>query len=177
MRLFIAICFPDPVKDCLEAGIQHLRKQGHRASWCRRENLHLTLEFLGELDGPEAAITAMDQVTAQPFLLEFAPSGRFRRREGDLLWLGIQPGTELLQLQRKLHLALEHQGISLESRPYRPHLTLARRLRDQGEASFPFPLPPLVFVTGISLMLSQRTQQGMHYTELYRKELGASHGT
>lgn len=85
MRLFIAIAFPDKIKDRLKAGMDDLRRQGVRASWSRRENLHLTLEFLGELDSAKEAIAAMEQVQAAPFRLEFAPSGRFRRREGDIL--------------------------------------------------------------------------------------------
>ena len=61
MRLFVAIAFPETVKDGLEAGIRALRKQGVRASWSQRENLHLTLEFLGELDSPKPVIAAMEQ--------------------------------------------------------------------------------------------------------------------
>ena len=158
MRLFVAIAFPETVKDGLEAGIRALRKQGVRASWSQRENLHLTLEFLGELDSPKPVIAAMEQVQAAPFSLEFAPSGRFRRREGDIFWLGI-------------HSALKAQGLELESRPYRPHLTLARRLRDHGESVFPEPLPPAVQVSEFLLMRSERTPKGMRYTPLYRKKL------
>ncbi|MEI3111951.1 MAG: 2'-5' RNA ligase family protein [Oscillospiraceae bacterium] len=74
--------FRNKIKDRLKAGMDGLRSQGVRASWSRRENLHLTLEFLGELDSAKEAIAAMEQVQAAPFRLEFAPSGRFRRREG-----------------------------------------------------------------------------------------------
>lgn len=171
MRLFVAIAFPEAVKDELEAGMRTLRKQGVRASWSRRENLHLTLEFLGELDSPKPVITAMEQVQAAPFSLEFAPSGRFRRREGDIFWLGIRPNGALMELQKQLHSALKAQGLELESRPYRPHLTLARRLRDHGESVFPEPLPPAVQVSEFLLMRSERTPKGMRYTPLYRKKL------
>ena len=61
MRLFIAIAFPDKIKDRLKAGMDALRRQGVRASWSRRENLHLTLEFLGKLDSAKEAIAAMEQ--------------------------------------------------------------------------------------------------------------------
>lgn len=171
MRLFVAITFPEATKDRLEAGIRALRKQGIRASWTRRENLHLTLAFLGELDSPEGAIAAMEQVQAAPFPLEFAPSGRFRRREGDILWLGIQPKEELMHLQKQLYHGLKAQGISLESRPYRPHLTLARRLREHEGCVFPEPLPADVRVSEIVLMRSERTARGMQYTPLHCRRL------
>ena len=73
MRLFVAIAFPETVKDGLEAGIRALRKQGVRASWSQRENLHLTLEFLGELDSPKPVIAAMEQVQAAPFPWNLRP--------------------------------------------------------------------------------------------------------
>ena len=89
--------------------------RGFEPSWSRRENLHLTLEFLGELDSAKEAIAAMEQVQAAPFRLEFAPSGRFRRQEGDIFWLGIQPNEGLMELQKQLHHALQAQGLQLET--------------------------------------------------------------
>ena len=76
-----------------------------------------------------------------------------------------------MELQRQLYHALKAQGLQLESRPYRPHLTLARRLRDRGESVFPEPLPPAVQVSEFVLMLSERTPKGMRYTPLHRKKL------
>ena len=76
-----------------------------------------------------------------------------------------------MELQKQLHSALKAQGLELESRPYRPHLTLARRLRDHGESAFPEPLPLAVQVSEFLLMRSERTPKGMRYTPLYRKKL------
>ena len=49
MRLFLAINFPEGVKNALSSGMTALARRGVRANWSRRENLHLTLEFLGEV--------------------------------------------------------------------------------------------------------------------------------
>lgn len=76
-----------------------------------------------------------------------------------------------MELQKQLHHALQAQGLQLESHPYRPHLTLARHLRDQGEIMFPEPLPPAVLVSEFVLMLSQRTPKGMRYIRLHRRKL------
>ena len=46
MRLFLAINFPEGVKNALSSGMTALARRGVRANWSRRENLHLTLEFL-----------------------------------------------------------------------------------------------------------------------------------
>ena len=171
MRLFVAINFPDGVKDRLESAVEGLRRQGVKASWSRRENLHLTLEFLGELDSAAPVIAAMEQVRARRFSLRFAGSGRFRRAGGDIFWLGVARSGPLMHLQAELHEALRRAGMRLEERPYRPHLTLARRLRDRGETVLSNPIPGEVPVTGISLMRSQRAAGRLRYTELYWKEL------
>ena len=48
MRLFIAINFDDTELDAFEAARERLRDQAGAANYSRRENLHLTLAFLGE---------------------------------------------------------------------------------------------------------------------------------
>lgn len=171
MRLFIAINFPDAVKDSLESAVKTLRKQGVKASWSRRENFHLTLEFLGEVKRAAPVITAMERVKAQKFSLRFTDSGRFRREGGDIFWLGVARSEPLMRLQAGLHRALQREGLRLEERPYRPHLTLARRLRDQGETVLTAPILNEVPVTGISLMRSDRVEGKVQYTELYWREL------
>ena len=52
MRLFLAINFPEDVKNALSSGMTALARRGVRANWSRRENLHLTLEFLGRYGTP-----------------------------------------------------------------------------------------------------------------------------
>ena len=92
MRLFIAINFGDTALDAFEAARERLRAQAGRANYSRRENLHLTLAFLGELPGSrladiEAAMSAA-AAGAGAFTLSFDHAGRFRREGGDIWWLG-----------------------------------------------------------------------------------------
>ncbi|MFZ0789928.1 MAG: 2'-5' RNA ligase family protein, partial [Chromatiaceae bacterium] len=47
-----------------------------------------------------------------------------------VLWCGpTRPGPELLDLADRLEQALRRQGLAPETRPFRPHLTLARKVR------------------------------------------------
>lgn len=176
MRLFLAIDLPEPVKRQLEQGAGVLRQRGIRASWCRRETYHLTLEFLGEVPDPAPVRSAMERVTTPPFSLSFTGCGRFRGRGGDVFWLGVEPSEELLTLQAQLHRELSEAGFALERRPYRPHLTLARRLRYREELSLPGPLPEPVPVRYVSLMRSDLRRDGAHYTEIHRRELRSWEG-
>ena len=167
MRLFIAITFEDAVLDELEELMAQCRTLG-RGGWTRRDNLHLTLEFLGERKDSAAARAAMDAVTAGPVDLTLSGLGFFRREGGDILWLGVDRSPALLDLQKQLHQQLKARGLKLENRPYRPHLTLARRavMKDLP------PSPTLTqHVAAISLMESRRVDGVLTYTELYRKEL------
>jgi 2'-5' RNA ligase len=173
MRLFLAIQLPERTKRTLESAVQVWRRQGIRASWSRRENYHLTLVFLGEMEQPDKVISVMDQIQCEQFPLSFAPCGRFQSRRGDILWLGVQLTPALETLQSSLCRMLSQTGISLDLRPYRPHLTLARHLRHEDDLVFPGQLPSPFQVSSFSLMRSDLRPEGAHYTELYRKGLMA----
>jgi len=168
MRLFIAVTFDDAVLSALEELLRQCGRLG-RGSWTRRDNLHLTLEFLGELEETAAAEAAMDAVTAPGFDLTLSRPGFFRREGGDILWLGVEPAPGLLAVQRQLHQELLRRGLRLENRPYRPHITLGRRVLLDA----PPPCPALTQrVEGISLMESSRVNGVLTYTELYWRRLG-----
>ena len=49
MRLFIAIHFNDDIKNKLAREIEILKKQALSGTFSRKENLHLTVIFLGEV--------------------------------------------------------------------------------------------------------------------------------
>lgn len=167
MRLFVALTFEDAFLDALTQYLHSCRRLG-RGSWTRREQLHLTLEFLGELQDPVPAMVAMDAVTVPPFDLVTGQPGFFRREDGDIFWLGLEPSPPLLSLQRQLHTALSRQGLKLETRLFRPHLTLGR-----GVTLSQPPAPPQLaqFISGISLLESSRVDGALTYTEQYWRRL------
>lgn len=167
MRLFIAVTFDEELLYRLERLIGQCKALG-RGRWTRRDNLHLTLEFLGELTDIAAAQAAMDAVTAPAFPLILSGLGFFRRKDGDLLWVGVEHTPGLMEVQRQLHHELKHRGFRLENRPYRPHLTLGRQV---SMDRLP-PCPTLsAQVPGISLMESRRENGALTYDELYWRRL------
>ena len=58
MRLFVAIRFSPAVEEALWTAVGDLRRQG-AGTFTRRENLHLTLAFIGETDRLEDARQAV----------------------------------------------------------------------------------------------------------------------
>ena len=98
MRLFIALLFDGQTIEKILAVQEQLREWG-QGRFTRRENLHLTLTFLGEIpsDRVEAARRAMDRTTTPPLTLTFDHTGRFRQKEGDL-WCWALKKTRPLRL-------------------------------------------------------------------------------
>lgn len=180
MRLFLAILFEEPVKDRLCEAMELIRRSTRTSRLTRRENLHLTLVFLGELREAGKVREAMEEIRTSPFPLEIRGLGRFQRDGGDLYWAGIEPSLPLQNLYLELKNALASKGIAVEDRPYRPHLTLARQAVEKPETSF-YTLknrlePVKTKAAAVSLMKSERIEGRLVYTELCRKELRENKG-
>lgn len=124
-RLFVALAMPEAVGETL-SGLLHGVPD---ARWVTPENFHLTLRFIGEVDGGTAEEIAdtLSRVRAPSFTLELEGLGYFETR-GRLraLWVGARANAALAALQRKVENAVVAAGIAPESRKFKPHVTLAR---------------------------------------------------
>ena len=124
MRLFTAIALPESVARplmLLQAGVPGAR-------WQAREQLHLTLRFIGEVDGAMVGEIddALAAIAAPGFTLELKGTGSFGGRKPRDLWAGVAPNEVLLRLGRKIESALQRIGLEAEARKFTPHVTLAR---------------------------------------------------
>lgn len=125
MRLFIAIELPEEVKSIL----LRLRSAIPGARWVPREQLHLTLAFLGELDQAELPrlTEALSGIRAAGFELRFGATGCFpNRRQPRVLWVGLEQEPRLENLAAKIRNAVLSCGIPQEERPFSAHITLGR---------------------------------------------------
>lgn len=147
MRLFIAITLPAEVKAALAAQQEALRLQlpqeQRSVRWVAPEAMHLTLQFLGEVDSERVpAILAAIQQTSMsgdgtpPITLHLGPAGAFPNlRRPQTLWSGVGGDIVALgALQRRLSAALELLGFPPEQRPFSAHLTLGRVRREATSA-------------------------------------------
>lgn len=125
MRLFVAIPLPEDVR----ASLAVLGGGVPGARWVPEENLHLTLRFLGELDGNTAHDVAesLADVRGQPFELCCEGVGHFETgRQPRVIWAGISASAELKELQARVEKAVQRAGLPPETRKFSPHVTLAR---------------------------------------------------
>jgi 2'-5' RNA ligase len=165
MRLFIAIELPEEVRKML-AG---LRRDMAGLRWVPREQLHLTLLFLGEVGEGELEMLyrALGQIRFAPFSLKFTRPGSFPRSGPPrVLWFGIAGHPALEQLALRVKATVSACGIALEERPFHPHITLARirqpeagTLKDYIDDPLAINIPALA-VREFVLFQSRLTQQG-----------------
>ena len=124
-RLFIAIDLSDEDKKRIGSicyGLPETR-------WIPEEQIHLTLRFIGEVDGAayRRIIDALGEVRSEPFELKVRGIGHFPpRRTPRVLWLGLDKREALLQLRRRIEAKLQQTGLAPEGRKFSPHITIAR---------------------------------------------------
>ncbi len=123
-RLFVALAIPNPVAAALaltQSGVPG-------AHWQSREQLHLTLRFIGDVDGRDAAMIedALAAIQAPAFALAPHGVGEFGGKHPHALWAGVRASEKLLHLQRKVETALQRAGQPADGQKYTPHITLAR---------------------------------------------------
>lgn len=169
MRLFVAILLSEPVKDMLMQTIRQLQSAVLDGRFSRRENLHLTLAFLGE-SSLKPAQQALHQLSGPSFAMTVEGVGRFRRDGGDILWAGVRKNPDLSALALRVQQAFSQKGFSLEKRPFAAHLTLGRQvLLPEGFdlKAFSKMLPASSMqVERVSLMKSERINGRLTYTEM-----------
>lgn len=148
MRGFIALELPEEAKERLAAAARILAAGFLGARWVRPESFHLTLAFLGEVEGTELdcardAVQAAEGLGA--FNLVFSGTELLPERgPARVLALRVGPGARECgeaheRVSRALSLAVRNAGLPplnpewTDGRPFRSHVTLARA------GSRPFP--------------------------------------
>ena len=125
IRLFVALALPADVRHRLEG----MRGGLPGARWQSTEQMHLTLRFIGEVDG--AAFReigdALAYIQAEAFSLTLEGIGHFPQRgRVRILWAGVAPTPALMRLRERTEAAITGLGFAPDGRNYAPHVTLAR---------------------------------------------------
>ena len=135
-RLFFAVPIPDPAREQVASLMESVQSSvgdgSAKIRWVRVEGLHLTLRFLGPTPIERVPELTMALATVAsgiaPFPVTISGAGAF---PGPLhprtLWLRIEVGADRLSaLAADLGAVAAADGSQLESRPFAPHLTIAR---------------------------------------------------
>lgn len=187
MRLFVAINLADREKQRVQHAVTGLRSNRFPFRWVAPESVHLTLQFLGEVAEDRAARVegAVADLAADhgPLDLDIGGIGAFPNlRRPRVLWLGVEPAPELLALHEGLGRALEPLGFARETRPFSPHITLARTRAGARAAEFTglealaadISYSAEVHVASIDLMRSHLGREGARYEVVSARPLGGA---
>ena len=131
-RLFIAVPIEDKVRMVIVKGIfRDINVQKMPVRWTSYENLHLTMQFLGDVE--EKRIPDLRRIIDDLPLpekaeyLEFGSVGAFpNRNEPRILWLGIMENRYLQQIRWDMTASLRKMGFEADRKAFKPHLTLGR---------------------------------------------------
>ena len=131
MRAFVALEIPAPLRDSLRCIVADLRQQLPAARWVGSEAYHLTLHFLGDIEGE--LVTTLDERLSPvfearaPFEVQLAGGGTFPPgRPARVAWIGVENPMPVIDLASDVHSACAALAQRPERRSFTPHLTLAR---------------------------------------------------
>jgi len=181
IRSFIAIELPEQLKQelvILEAELKD--KSGISAKWVDPYSIHLTIKFLGNVsvDKIDGILSVMEKAVTgtSPFSLQITGLGAFPNlNRVQVAWVGLAGElNKLAELQKRLESGLVSFGFPVESRAFKPHLTLAR-VRDRVPlidrqrfgriiAETGFKAENDIKVASINLMKSELTREGAIYS-------------
>lgn len=181
-RVFTGIQLPKESKKAIYQQIQTLQEEYPSLKWVAQENLHLTLNFLGQID--KKTLTQVKAVLQKVrekctcFQVTLTYLGAFPSiKNPRVLWVGLGEGkSAVTELHRRLEEGFIPLGFPRNKKKYHPHLTLARcRNRapqglGEGIQNLPFQKEGLP-VTHITLFNSNLTPQGPIYKSLQSIEL------
>jgi 2'-5' RNA ligase len=123
-RLFTGLEIPADVGQTLS----NLRGGLPGARWIDPENYHVTLRFIGDIDGVSANEIAsmLFRVNRRPFEVKVQGLTSFGGRKPRAVVATIAPSRPLIELQAELERLMQRIGLDPEGRKFIPHVTLAR---------------------------------------------------
>jgi RNA 2',3'-cyclic 3'-phosphodiesterase len=123
-RLFAGLEVPAEIGQSLS----NLRGGLPGARWIDPENYHVTLRFIGDIDGMSANEIAsmLFRINRKPFEVKVQGLQSFGGRKPRAVVASVEPSRPLIELQAELERLMQRLGLDPEGRKFTPHVTLAR---------------------------------------------------
>jgi 2'-5' RNA ligase len=140
VRSFISIDLEDQqILSRIVSILSSLQALGGDLKPVERENIHITLKFLGNVSTPRLAEvkSSLKQLDVPAFTAEIKGAGAFPNlNHMNVLWVGVNEGwSQVEQIYEQVEKLLSSLGFRRENRPFSPHITIARvrsaRKRDE----------------------------------------------
>ncbi|MBI2675831.1 MAG: RNA 2',3'-cyclic phosphodiesterase [Candidatus Aenigmarchaeota archaeon] len=182
MRLFFAADIDENIKEKIAEASQILEKTNADAKFVKKESLHVTLKFLGEVEDSLAdeiaskgseAVRSMNHFDALFKGMGYFGSPRFPK----VIWIGVQDNGMMAEISKRLNEKLDY--IRKEEREPEPHLTIARIKSPRNSERLLSSLKNFenyefgkMTVNGIKLKKSTLSRDGAEYGDAASIKLG-----
>ncbi len=193
LRAFIAIEFPQNIKDAIERQTARLRQTlgNDLVRWVPAQNMHVTLKFLGDIAASHVEflkqMIARESESHQQFDLQIGGLGSYpTSKRPRVLWVGLHAPADLASLQKSIEAGACRLGYEQEERPFSPHLTLGRVRQNLSPADLPKIRSALdniqlgnigtARVDSVHLIRSDLQPSGSIYTNLFSAPLTKTRG-
>lgn len=162
-RLFFALWPNEETRNQLDQVAQQFKNENILLT--KKNNLHITLEFLGEVseDDQQALKETVSKITGEIFDIELTRVGWWNKPQ--ILWIGTtQIPKQLLSLVKSIKKCAKQQGLKTDQREYKPHVTIARKVKQVIVPTETFLIPWQV--NSFALVISKSTESGVNYQVL-----------
>lgn len=168
MRVFYALTFKKEDKDRIAVYRDQVANISDKGRFILTDNIHLTLEFIGNIRSDELKFyeEALDGIPIEPLELTINRLGKFKKKNKDIIWLGLEKNDDLMDLQKNLIKHLEELGHESERGKYRPHITLGRQVIIGDNLNSIYIEPLRVKAHSVALMESKRVNDVLVYEVL-----------
>ena len=178
VRTFISFETPEDIKMKMIQAQHVLKKARTHVKWDPPEKFHVTIKFLGDVDGAilPSLISRIEEISDpySAFPVAYQVVGAFPNLKNPrVIWIGCQnPEGTLLSLKTSLEEDLIPFGFELEKRPFHAHVTLGRVKGSKYLSDLTPMLEKLTFepknatITEIHVMKSVLKPEGSEYTVL-----------
>ncbi|MBI5352110.1 MAG: RNA 2',3'-cyclic phosphodiesterase [Chloroflexi bacterium] len=193
LRTFIAIEFPQPIRDAIEKQTARLRQTlgSDLVRWIPSQNMHLTLKFLG--DTASSHVEFLKQMLTREadshpqFDLQIGGLGSYPTpKRPRILWVGLHAPAELSALQKSIEASASRLGYEQDGNPFSPHLTIGRVRQNVSPADLPKVRSAIdniqlgnigtARVDSVHLIKSDLQPNGSIYTKLFSASLSKTRG-
>ncbi|HEX6257476.1 MAG TPA: RNA 2',3'-cyclic phosphodiesterase [Euzebyales bacterium] len=170
MRLFAAVDVPTGARASLDAAVAPLRDRHDAVRWIPARNWHITLAFLGELTTAQRLRTqvALGMAARASAPCDLTLDGTLGRFGDRVLWAHVVHDDALTALAAAVRGGVDAAGVTIDPRPFRAHLTIARGRRGRavprvGNLGHGTGLPVSWTVATLVLYASRPTSSGSRY--------------
>ena len=180
---FWAVKLPDDIKRSIHDEISHVQRIFQFQRFVHREDYHITLAFLGAADEQrlQEAIDLVGKAMTEEksFPLQIIGLNVFGNSKAPrIFWGAVNEEERLYELQAIVHQQCLQAGFTLESRPYHPHITIARKwsAHEEFDAQIltkhnPFQEKPLCFTVNEIVLYKTNLDKTPKYEPIVRFSL------